>query len=309
MKTFKSINKWTISGYKPETVLNKLNNIELFDVESKEYVTKFKAPIKYKKMIIELFPNAINESEFGIWIFIKKRILNVSMIISLLTSMIFFNYLSNLIFKIEIKGDYPSFENTLINSLEDNNLLKYKKFPKSSELLAIEETLLEKHYEEIEFLEIRRSGSTLKIKYNKRRKSIELPKPTNNIYAKKDGIIKQILVKTGVVEVSINQFVKEGDLLINDTIIDNNNNEIFIGCEGKIYAYTWYLYEISYKNDKKMTSDEVFIYLLDEARNKANKNIDGEDEYIEKENVLQFIENASTITLKVHYTLVEDITR
>lgn len=309
MKTFKSINKWIISGYKPETVLNKLNHIELFDVESKEYVTKFKAPIKYKKKIIELFPNAINESEFGIWIFIKKRILNVSMIISLLTSLIFFNYLSSLIFKIEIKGDYPSFENTLINSLEDNNLLKYKKFPISSELLAIEETLLEKHYEEIEFLEIRRSGSTLKIKYNKRRKSIELPKPTNSIYAKKDGIIKQILVKTGVVEVSINQFVKEGDLLINDTIIDNNNNEIYIGCAGKIYAYTWYLYEISYENDKKMTSDEVFIYLLDEIRNRVNENIDGEDEYIEKENVLQFIENASTITLKVHYTLVEDITR
>ena len=32
-------------------------------------------------------------------------------------------------------------------------------------------------------------------------------------------------------------------------------------------------------------------------------------EYIEKENVLHFDINTSKITLKVHYTLVEDITR
>jgi hypothetical protein len=58
-----------------------------------------------------------------------------------------------------------------------------------------------------------------------------------------------------------------------------------------------------------ISKDEVFIFLINEARQKVNINIDDEDEYIDKENVLHFEENASTITLKIHYTLVEDIAR
>ncbi|MBQ9730870.1 MAG: sporulation protein YqfD [Bacilli bacterium] len=309
MKTYRSINNWVIKGYKPETVLNKLQKIEIFNFKNEEYISKFESPIKNKKIILEMFPNAYIEEEHGLLVFIRKKLFNISLIVSLIISFIFFYYLKGLIINIEITGDYPRFEENLLNSLESYNLNKYSKFPTSNRLIEIENEILNDYYDQIEFLEIRRNGSILKVKYTKRRKGIDLPSPSNSIYASKDGIIKQILVKTGVVEVSINQYVKKGDLLINDTLIDTNNNEIFIGCEGKIYAYTWYLYEINYQNNEKLPKDEVFIELIDLIRNKVNKNIDGEDEYIEKENVLQFEENASTITLKVHYTLVEDITR
>jgi hypothetical protein len=213
------------------------------------------------------------------------------------------------IIDIEIKGDYPSFEETLIKSLDDYSLSKYKSFPSSNRLLEIEDELLILYYDKIEFIEIRRSGVILKVKYTKRRKTIELPIPQQSIYATKSGIIKQILVKTGVVEVNVNQYVKQGDILINDTLIDSNGNSIYLGCEGKIYAYTWYLYELEANLNLNLSIEENYLLLMDKSREKVLLNIDGNDEYIEKENVLQFNVNASKITLKVHYTLVEDITR
>ena len=218
-------------------------------------------------------------------------------------------YLKSFIYRIELNGDYPSFENELLNTLDSFNLSVNNIFPSSSKLIELEDKILDIHSKQIEFIEIRRSGSILKISNLKRRKEIDLPSLKKSLYATKSGIIKQIMVKTGVVEVSINQYVKQGDLLVNDTLIDTSNNSIFIGCEGQIYAYTWYLYEVFYENSNNLSMDEIFIDLIDKTRSEVSKNIDGKDEYIEKENVLQFIQNTSKITLKVHYTLVEDITR
>lgn len=309
MKRLINTYKWLIKGYKPSTVLSKLKEINCFDIKINEFETIFNSHIKYKKFILDNFPNAIILEKNGILFIIKEKILNISLIISLCTSLIFFYHLSSIIFKIDISGDYPVFEDKLSESLNECNLCLYKKFPSNVELLEIEKDLLEKHFNEIEFIEIRRIGSILYVKYNKRRKGIDLITPTSSLYATKDGIIKQIFVKTGVVEVKINQFVKKGDLLVNDTMIDTNNNSIFIGCEGKILAYTWYYYNIEYENDGKMSEDDLFIYLLGEIRSKVMLNIDNKDEYIEKENVLQFKVNTSKIILKVHYTLVEDITK
>jgi len=309
MKTFKTIDTWIIERYKPTTVLNVLSKIEIFDVEIQGFSVKFSSYSKNKKTIINAFPNAKLISSYGRFLRFKKYFLTFPTLISLIVSLLFFSLLSSKIFKINISGDYPSFELTINEALMQHGLIKYSTFPSSNKLIEIENDILETHYDYIEFLEIRRSGVVLNIRYTKRRKGIEQPLPLNSMYATKDGIIKSIYVKKGLVEVSPNQYVKKGDLLVNDTIIDNHNKEVFIGCEGKIYAYTWYFYTLTYENINKLSKDEVFVYLLDLAKGKVGKNIDGEDEYIEKENVLQFSENASTITLKIHFTLVEDITR
>ena len=308
MKTIKSTYTWFIDRYKPETVLNKLSDIDIYNIKIEGYSIAFDSNIKDRKYILDQFPNAVIIKKQGLRCLINK-ILNLSLILSLSLSLIFFSYLKSFIFKIELNGDYPSFENELLNTLDSFNLSVNNIFPSSSKLIELEDKILDIHSKQIEFIEIRRSGSILKISYLKRRKGIELPSLKKSLYATKSGIIKQIMVKTGVVEVSINQYVKQGDLLVNDTLIDTSNNSIFIGCEGQIYAYTWYLYEVFYENSNNLSMDEIFIDLIDKTRSEVSKNIDGKDEYIEKENVLQFIQNTSKITLKVHYTLVEDITR
>lgn len=308
MKTSRSTYTWFIDRYKPETVLNKLSGLNIYNIKIEEYSITFDSNIKDRKYILDQFPNAVIIKKQGLRCLINK-ILNLSLILSLSLSLIFFSYLKSFIYKIELNGDYPSFENELLNTLDSFNLSVNNIFPSSSKLIELEDKILDIHSKQIEFIEIRRSGSILKISYLKRRKEIDLPSLKKSLYATKSGIIKQIMVKTGVVEVSINQYVKQGDLLVNDTLTDTSNNSIFIGCEGQIYAYTWYLYEVFYENSNNLSMDEIFIDLIDKTRSEVSKNIDGQDEYIEKENVLQFTQNTSKITLKVHYTLVEDITR
>ena len=45
----------------------------------------------------------------------------------------------------------------------------------------------------------------------------------------------------------LNDYVKEGDLLVKDVILTDYNEEIYIGTKGSVYAYTWYYITIEHK--------------------------------------------------------------
>lgn len=306
---FKSYDIWRVERYKPETVLNLLSSIDIFDVEVDGFTTIFKSSIKNRKFIKKTIKTAIKTTNSGILVVFNKVFLSFSLIFSVLISLVLYFFLNTLIIDIRIEGDYPLIENDILLSLENEGLSKFKSFPSSEKLLEIENNVYEAYYSKIEFLEIRREGVIINIKYTKRRTSDQLPIPSKCIYATKDGIIKKVVVKKGQVEVETNQYVKKGELLINDTIIDNYNHEIYVGCEGKIYAFTWYLYTLEEEINNFTGKDEAFIEMLNKIRGEVGKNINNDDEYIEKENILQFDIIASKIILKVHYTLVEDITR
>lgn len=305
----RSFDTWVVDRYKPETILNILNDIEIFDVKIEGFTTSFKTHIKNRKIIKKRIKNATKTTNSGLLVVFYNIISSFSLILSILISIAAYVFLNTLIMEIRIDGDYPLIESDIEYSLNQEGISKLKHFPTNEKLIEIESKIYDAYYDKIEFFEIRKQGVIISVRYTKRRVSEELPIPSKCIYATKDGIIKNIVVKQGLVMVDTYQYVKKGDLLINDTIKDNYNNEIYIGCEGKIYAYTWYLYTLSEKCDNYISEEEAFIEMLDKIRGEVGKNISGDDEYIDKENVLQFETIASTIVLKVHYTLIEDITR
>lgn len=299
------LDKWIIKNIYPSNVIKKLINIPILNFKINEYNVSFNSKKKYRNNIKELYPNAILlEKSFD-----YKKVSLISILISLIICFFFFMYLNSKIILINIKGDYPLIEESLKNKLNEVGLKEYQSFPDINKILELENVIYEAFEKDIEFLEIRRNGSILNVKYTKRRNKIDKEELKGDIFASKDGIVKNTFVKNGQLMVDINQYVKKGDLLIDDTIIDHKNNEIVVGSKGNIYAYTWYMYKIEEENKFKLNEDEIFIDCMDKIRYEVSKNIDGEDEYIEKENVLQFICNSSTIKLIVHYTLVEDIAR
>ena len=121
MKTIRSTYTYFIDRYKPETVLNRLNDIDIYNIKIEGYSITFDSNIKNKKFILDQFPNAVIIKKQGLRCFINK-ILNLSLILSLSLSLIFFCYLKSFIYKIELNGDYPSFENELLNTLDSFNL-------------------------------------------------------------------------------------------------------------------------------------------------------------------------------------------
>ena len=163
--------------------------------------------------------------------------------------------------------------------------------------------------DEIEWIELRNSGSVLKVKFLKRRTSMEPEQLKGNLYATKNGVILSFDIKSGEKVVKINDYVKKGDLLVKDIVTTDQNEDIYVGTLGSVYAYTWYIVD-SYINIDADNYDEtqVFLNLLFRAKEEVSKNLT-ENEYIYKESVLLFEKNGKIVTMKVHFTCVEDITK
>ena len=98
-------------------------------------------------------------------------------------------------------------------------------------------------------------------------------------------------------------------MLVKDIVTTDQNEDIYVGTLGSVYAYTWYIVD-SYINIDADNYDEtqVFLNLLFRAKEEVSKNLT-ENEYIYKESVLLFEKNGKIVTMKVHFTCVEDITK
>ena len=108
-------------------------------------------------------------------------------------------------------------------------------------------------------------------------------------------------VDSGLIKVKKNDYVKKGDLLVENTIVSSQNETQIIPVKGHVYAYTFNQYEASIKNHNQ-DQGEAFYHLLLLIRSQLPAQAK-----IDKENVLQIKKTHSKITLKMHYTLIEDI--
>ena len=163
-----------------------------------------------------------------------------------------------------------------------------KSYERLNEIL----TYLKKNYKDkIEYMNVYQVGSVFHVEYTKRKQDS----------IKKDGLIAYFDVDSGLIQVKKNDYVKKGELLVSNTIVSTQNETRIIPVEGHVYAYTFNQFEASVKNVNQ-DQGEVFYQLLLSIRSSLPS-----DAIIDKENVLQITKTRSKITLKMHYTLLEDI--
>ena len=286
--------------------LNKINIYNFKKIDEYHYlfithnnnVYKLKQLFKSFKIINKIGPLNI----------IKNNILRISTIISLLFSLLLFYFMNNLVMDIKIKGDSSSLIEVIDIKLKEYNIEKYIVKKSNEELLKIEKEIAIDLYDKVEWIEIKNQGLNIVVNFLKRRESFNFIQSKKAIYSTKEGIIKSFEVEKGVKKVEINQYVRSGELLIDGTLIDPKENEIFIGAIGREYAYTWY--NLSVEKEYEIYDDaNIYIDLMNILNEKIDKEITGNDEYIENISVLKFKINNKKGYLNVHYTLVEDITR
>jgi similar to stage IV sporulation protein len=91
-------------------------------------------------------------------------------------------------------------------------------------------------------------------------------KKKTSIYAKRDGLIKKIIVYRGSKIKEINDYVKKGDILISGNILKDDKIVSKVKSEGIIYAETWYKAKINipFKYVKReYTGKKINHYYLD----------------------------------------------
>lgn len=224
---------------------------------------------------------------------IKYKILvenNYTFLTSFLISMALLFLMSNTIFSIEIIHNDKDVRSLIRDELKEQGIYKYKIIPSFQKRRNIIDKIIKNNKDNIEWLEIERTGSKLIVKVTERKlnKEKESNEP-RHIIAKKSGIIIGVEAENGVVLKKKNDYVSQGEVVVSGDIIKDETVKGQVKAKGRVLAETWYLVNVEYP----LNYNEI-IYLNDVKTNLIFKFMNKEfafrknysSMYLEKKNVL-----------------------
>lgn len=257
---FSSTYKIKIEGKDVKRFIKKLysNNIYFNDIEMYDkyaYVEVDKSNYEKLKQIKTIYKIEIVKLYGIIRIidFIKRYSL---FLIILGVGLLYLIFLSNIIFKVEVIHSKKEIRDLLYKELKYYNLDKYHFVKSYKEKEKIEEYILNKHKDKLEWLEIERIGTKYEVRVEERIIKKENEKlDVQNIVAKKDGIITKIEASKGEIVKKIGDYVKKGDIIISGTIKKDDVIKGKVAASGNVYAEVWYKTIVDmpyyYKNSTK----------------------------------------------------------
>lgn len=279
----------------------KQKKIKLLHLRLKDDMYLFYVPT-YQRYSFKAFDQPVSYiATIGLFkyiLFLSRQYLNILGVLCFMVTVIASSYF---IFDIQIIGTMPRVNQKMMTDLKKEHVdifSSLKSYERLNEILADLKTA---YKNDVEYINVYQVGSVFHVEYTKRKQDQLEKDEYQNLYARKDGLIASFDVDSGLIQVKKNDYVKKGDLLVENTIISTQNETKIIPVKGHVYAYTFNQFEASVKNVKQDQGD-VFYQLLLAIRAKLPT-----DAIIDKENVLQMTKTRSKITLKVHYTLLEDI--
>lgn len=224
----------------------------------------------------------------------------IERMIAFITCLCSWFVLSHTIFEINILGDSPFHQEQITQELKNEALpfllLDFEGF---------QEKLVNRLMPQFHWLEMNLKGSSIEIQYLGKKAIDTQELGFAGLVAKKEGVIALFDVKHGNKEVTLNQFVQKGDLLISSVIIDSMNQPKTTYVEGKVYAYTFLDLEVLVEPFSKNKAIQFFECLF-EIRSQVSSLLH-EDEKIVLEIPLQFEVKEDKIRMKNYYVLYEQI--
>ncbi len=282
-------------------VLSNKYNIKLYHVIKKEDAVYFYVPIYQRYLLKKIDLDFTRIRSVGFLSYLLFIFFNKNTFIFVLSFFVSFLFYTSVIYDVRVVGLNPTLNIEIEEYLKDYHIdrMKYKKsFENLNDILLY---VKDRFKDKIEYLNLYQRGGVFFVEYTSLKKQIIKEEKYKNLYAASDGLIAFIDADSGVVKVKVNDYVKKGDLLVENYVLSTSEQMSIIPVQAKIYAYTFHQYSAT-KKGKDVNDIELFYELLLSIRSNimAGSKID-----VEK--VLQIERSHSTITLKMHYTLIEDI--
>lgn len=242
---FSSIYKIKIEGKDVKRFIKKLysNNIYFNDIEMYDryaYVEVDKSNYEKLKQIKTIYKIEVVRLYGIIRIidFVKRY---SSFLVIMGIGLLYFIFLSNIIFKVEVIHSKKEIRDLLYKELKYYNIDKYNFVKSYKKKEQIEQYILNKHKDKLEWLEIERIGTKYEVRVEERIIKKENDKlNVQNIVAKKDGIITKIEASKGEIIKKIGDYVKKGDIIISGIIKKDDVVKGKVSALGDVYAEVWY---------------------------------------------------------------------
>ncbi len=280
---------------------SKKKKIKILHMRSRNDMYVFYIPT-YQRYLLRSFKHPLHYiNTIGLFkyiLFLSRQYLNILGLACFLISAIGCSYF---IFDIEIIGTLPKVNESMNKQLKKEDIKTFSLLKNYESLNQVLSHLKTIYKNDVEYINVYQIGSVFHVEYTKRRQEEVKKDDFRNIYALYDGMIAYSDIDSGLLKVKKNDYVKKGDLLVENTIISTSGETKIIPVKGKIFAYTFREYSASINNIKQDQAD-AFYHLLLMIRAKLPTNA-----HIDKESVLQMTKTRSKIVLKMQYTLIEDI--
>ena len=255
-----------IDNYIKRIIKNKINIIKLIPISYKEVQLIIKLS-EYEKLIKYKTTYQISIIDTYGKIKLKNTIKrNYILLLSLIIGLILIITLSKVIFSIDIIHEDKEVRTMIRKELENYGIKKYRFKKKYKELEIIEDKILKKNKDSLEWIEIIENGTKYIVRVEERK--ISITKKNNNyqsIISKKNAIITLINATKGEKVKEVNNYVKKGETIISGYITHPDNTITMTSAKGDVYGEVWYKVTLDYPfiyQEEKITGRNKTIYVL-----------------------------------------------
>ena len=229
--------------------INKIKyvNIKILEIKYEQGYIYLKIDSKYldklNKYLISYKFNVVKE--IGIFDILNKIKRNYIFCICLFIGVILFFIMSNMVVKINIIHENKEIREIIKDELDEYGI-KVLSFKKSYKKLdKIRQEILDKYPDKLDWMEFDVDGMIINVRIEERIiTDTSKDDKVCNLVAAKSGIINDIKVEQGEVLVNINDYVKDGDILVTGVINYNEEMKRTTCASGEIYATTWYTVDV-----------------------------------------------------------------
>ena len=185
---------------------------------------------------------------------------------SIMLSISFLYFLSNIIFKIEIIYNDKELTENIKKELKNYGIEKYKLKKNYNYLNQVKEKILNNNKDTLEWLEIIEDGTKYIVKLVERKKE-----QTNNEYeyqsivTSKNAIITSIKASSGEKVKEINDYVKKDEIIVNGILTKPDGTLIYQKAKAKVTGEVWYKIDIEYPlayYEEKLTGKSKNVFVI-----------------------------------------------
>lgn len=231
-------------------------------------------------------------------------------------------FLSRIIFEVEVIHQDKKIRELITNELSCHDIKKYA-FKKSyDELEKIEDEILSKNKESLEWIEITSYGTKYIVRIEERlvnEKKEEFK--YQNIVSKKNAILVRVNATKGEKVKRENEYVKKGDVIISGKVTLPDNSTVRTSASGEVLGEVWYNVDVDYPfvyQESNLTGRTKTIYTINFFDRKVSLFDFEEYHSFESKNKVLFSSNLLDIQFvkEKHYEMIvkdevytEDIVR
>lgn len=198
---------------------------------------------KLKKIVGYRFRKISSFGVFALFDYVKQKAL---IFIGILFFCFFVFMLSHVMVSVSVIHSNKEIRELVSNALEKYGIKRLTLKKDFQEIEEIKKKILNDYPEQLEWLEIEVSGMKYVVRIEER--IITRPeeeKPRCHLVATKSAIVKKILYSSGDAKVMVNDFVKEGDILVSGELVANEVVTGSVCATGDVYGEVWYTTKVS----------------------------------------------------------------